>query len=1832
MFPRIFSLINTLIPDRVRHRWNLSKALSAAAAIMVVMVLMPVPQNLVSLFASVPGGVHAGDIVVEGSGDAASGIDTNCVVEGEGTTNNVTNGFTCRLRDALALANKIATDDSVRSRIVFDSSVNEVILGRSLDILGPIGVDINGSFISGHPQVTVHPASSGFDSDFFSYCDEPSAAPSLINIFSPNTRVAGLSIVGSPGNGIQIIGDSSQVLPTLTYDPPHDVTIENNFIGTDSRTNVDIIERNQGHGICVFASDQSVGLTHIQGNVIVNNGLDGIRMQGTYDDTLENGMAMPVLFHINNNLIGNLTGNDSNPVTGNRYSGITVKNSVLMKPPSTIDHNIITNNGFGDDTHFVGDGITLLNAWGIDIASNYLGTTQTFAGLSAFPFPVNSSGSINIPTQLGASHYNAAPNACDGIGIRFYDHIDLKEGDTIDCVDPDQDAATASGGVMSRTYTNASLVGPSNFNHIYDNEIGSNNRNGIYIQSVACHINQDDTNAVRTNLPNKITGTGSEMYPVQSTNNSILQNSIFTNDNSREIVSGSGSYGIGIDLEDFATANLDEFSASTSTNTYWGTLFPGTYADNFVCGSTIPDWEPAAQNTQTAVDTNITENDSYPTAVDAGFDPDAGANRLINTPVIDMENSTPTNITGSGAEGTVVELFQVLCHDGGDGIGAYLPTGQPQSSLSNCDTDFWNESTTSDNAARFHDLGHGQGYRFLGSAYIPVITGGNHQGTWSINPSTFSAGGADYGVAPFTGGLVTATSTSFGAKTLCWDDAAASACSPVLGGVAPASVDFDAQRISNTATGTGGVWNPANLPTDDCLGLTPPSSATFYADTTDGRSWFDCAGSTSEFSANAIIQPASSYSLTKTANPAVITQSGSTVYTITATNRSDASILFGTGSLTDVLPANVDLASCTYVITGGGSRPCAGSGSNILGGTDFGALHVTGDTLVISVGVNMHDNLSGAQCTIVNTVGTGATLRDLFDRIPAETGSNASNHQAIVTISNCAGATQPHFTNIEKLVSASGSDFFPADVGGTPLDAARGDAVSYLFHVSNLSGQSVTGSLTDNFPSTLVQGTRTVTCWINTNPNDNSLAGDTPIAGCSHDLASGRFDSSSATGIQDFTVPTNQYLHILVTGYSINATQALNSAAICNRLTTISGGVTAQDDACLRVIDPGLAIYKSVVLNGTESSFDIVTGAPGVLPATSLTYYIDVGNTSSNATLNGLSVVDTFPTGLASTTGSPWTCSYFTPAAGALINHSGPYVGTCAVTPSTGAITGVPTQLLANQMLHIRLTGRSVPNITTTTTYCNSATATTGITNLTATDNACFLAGAAGLDIVKTASPASPAPGSVVTYTLNVSNPGATTLTNVTVTDDLDNTALSNNLLPACITGINQVTALDSGVINTTTNAITWTIPSLNPGLSQAVRFTATINPLLTAATNCHNTAVVAAGSQVASDQSSVDITVPAVSGNSIITLDKTALNANEDTIFTPGDTVRYRVTLNNTGNIQASGLSIRDVIPTAESNLSNVNATAGTVNSTRLSAGELLVDNIAIARQSSQSVSYDTKLVDDSRFPLNNYRLHRNADRTDDDFYPAKVRSASVESDSEHSDADDALSAPDQNFVSLGQRGQVTFAVARSQTAEKLVVDGDGDDFCVLEVDPSALDDSATEQYTVEVSQTTRSSDFERVGRITKNSNCFDIEDANMTWARYIRIKDMSSTVSGPTPGVDIDAVCLLHLGGFVTNTAEVLNGASVLGSDDQTILVDFTDAFDDAPTDRDCREQRTVTSAIVNPLPLPPPPAPVVPLFPSLPLPPIQLPKTGSETLPFLGTGMVMSIAGWIARKRRS
>lgn len=1811
------SLINTLIPNRVRHRWNGAKAFSAVAAIMLVMALMPIPQSLRSLFASVPGGVLAGDIVVENSGDTPSltpGVPGHCNVEpAAAAVSAFSSVMDCRLRDALALASSTI---GVRERIVFDSTVTEIVLNSTLTVVDTQGVDINGAITAGGvPQVTVRAAASGFDGSKSGCAVQVTAAP-LITIYSANTRLSGLSIVGAPGNGVEVVFDA------LVYATGVDnVVIENNFIGTTSRTSVGSSNGNGGNGVCVFAQDGDIANTQIRGNIVVNNAMDGIRVEGHYTDASSSSIFMPTQYHIYNNLIGNLQGNDQDPITGNRHSGITIKNVVLDKPSATIDHNIITNNGFVDSTHLVGDGITLLNAWANNIASNYIGTAQTFSGVATFPFPVNSNGNIVITTTPGVSHYRSAANACDGIGIRYYDHVDeIVAHPDYSCADPDPNAATASGGTAGRTYFDASLGGPSIYNHIYDNEIGSNDRNGIYIQSVACQLNLPSSQE-RSNLANTITGTGSQAWPVQSTNNSILQNSIFSNDNSSSITTGSGAYGIGIDLEDYATANLDTYD-SGMVNTYWSMLFPGSLSNNLRCGATVPAWEPQQPASQTAVDTNITENDGYPTSTDIGSDADAGANRLINTPIIDGVHSNPDAITGSGAEGTVVELFQVFCQ-GGDGLNSIVPVGPVNNAFNQCNTDFWNEST---GGSAVHPLGHGQGYRFLGSAYIPVNGDSDHQGTWTIHPSEFAAGGADYGVASFTGGIVTATSTAFGTKTLCWDDGTASACPSLFGSMVTAGVDFGAQRVS-AVTGTGGLWNPPALPTDSCL-TPPPATATFYPDSLDEHSWFGCAGSTSEFSPNVAVLAPATYSLTKTAASNTTTQSGSVTYTITATDTNNSPVVFGTGSLSDVLPTSEDLTSCTWTITGGsGPQACSGAGGNILGNTNFGVLHVTGDHITVTVTTHVHSGLTGSACAILNTVGTGSTIRDLMDQVPTESGSTITNHRSIVSVSDCVGGSVPHITNLEKLVSVNGGDFFPADTTGAAVDALRGNTVAYLFHVANLSGQSATTALTDDFPATLVRGTRTVTCWLNTDPNDNSPAGDTPISGCSHDLASGRFDSSATTGIQDFTVPNNQYLHILVTGYTVSPTQALATAPICNRVTSLSGGISAQDDACIRVLDPGLAIYKSVLLNGTESSADVSTGAVGALPATDVTYFIDVGNTSASALLNGLVLTDTFPSGLAGSVSTPWTCNFYTPAAGALINHTGPYAGSCTVNLTTGVITGIPTQLATNQMVHIRLTGLKVPAVTTITPYCNLITATTSLTALTASDTACFRGGLAGLHIVKTASPSAPAPGTTVTYTLTVSNPGVTNLTNVVVTDDLDDATLSNNLLPVCVTDISQVHALDSGVVNTTTNAVSWTLASLNSGATQALRFTASINPLLTTSTTCHNTAVVAAGSQVNSDQSSVDIAVPPVLGNSVITLDKTVLSVDENPVYTPGDTVRYRVNVHNNSTVAANGLSVRDTVPAAENGLTNITATSGTVNSTSLASGELKVDNVAITSQGSQSVTYDTKLLDESHFPLSSYHLHRGAEPTDDDFYPARVRSASVETDSDHSNPDDALSAPDQNFVSLGQRGQITFAVSRSQTAEKLVVDGDGNDFCVLEVDPSVLDDSATEQYVVEVSQTTHTDDFQRVGRINKNSNCFDLADTDLTWARYIRVRDLSSTVSGPTPGADINAVCMLHIGGFVTNTADVMNGATVLNSSSQSIVVDFTDAFDNPPSARDCRQTQPVVTALA---PLPPPPPPAVQL-PFLPAMPIQLPKTGTEALPFLSSGVVLSVLGWMARRRK-
>ncbi len=344
-------------------------------------------------------------------------------------------------------------------------------------------------------------------------------------------------------------------------------------------------------------------------------------------------------------------------------------------------------------------------------------------------------------------------------------------------------------------------------------------------------------------------------------------------------------------------------------------------------------------------------------------------------------------------------------------------------------------------------------------------------------------------------------------------------------------------------------------------------------------------------------------------------------------------------------------------------------------------------------------------------------------------------------------------------------------------------------------------------------------------------------------------------------------------------------------------------------------------------------------------------------------------------------------------------------------------------------------------------------------------------------------------------------------------------------------------------------------------------------------------------------------------------------------DSLVYRITIKNNESLTRT-YSLEDSIPTTFKDTVSVLDAAGGTNATV--PGIVKVTNISLLPGETKTLRYSVDFKSANDFPLSLYSLDHNADPQDDsDFYADDVKDENIENDNnQFTDEDDITDAPDGKFVSLGEDGSIIVDVG----TKKVIVDGEGDDFGLFTIDNHALDfDRDDEDVKVSVSQD---------GINYKNlsgDTTFDLGDGDLPWARYVKIEDNTNTsvTQSGAAGVDLDAVCLFNLGVAVTNQANVTM-ANAIGSASNTIYVNVSEAFDDPLTKSDCRETgTTITTENRQPrtVELPPPPTPYSPIpTPSPYFPPSApvLPKTGTEALPLMASGL-LGVMAWIARRKR-
>lgn len=170
--------------------------------------------------------------------------------------------------------------------------------------------------------------------------------------------------------------------------------------------------------------------------------------------------------------------------------------------------------------------------------------------------------------------------------------------------------------------------------------------------------------------------------------------------------------------------------------------------------------------------------------------------------------------------------------------------------------------------------------------------------------------------------------------------------------------------------------------------------------------------------------------------------------------------------------------------------------------------------------------------------------------------------------------------------------------------------------------------------------------------------------------------------------------------------------------------------------------------------------------------------------------------------------------------------------------------------------------------------------------------------------------GENLTYQISVSNDGTSSLYNVTISDDLG--GASNPLTFLDGSGTYNINGITAGIIPTGVRPLVFVLPSpLASGETATITFVARVSSALDSGVDSiTNTATITAnegsttGTQISA---SPNPTVIIARGEfADVTLTKDVSSAQ----ITAGETFSYRITLSNSGNLDATGVIVTDTLP----------------------------------------------------------------------------------------------------------------------------------------------------------------------------------------------------------------------------------------------------------------------------------------------------------------------------------
>lgn len=674
-------------------------------------------------------------------------------------------------------------------------------------------------------------------------------------------------------------------------------------------------------------------------------------------------------------------------------------------------------------------------------------------------------------------------------------------------------------------------------------------------------------------------------------------------------------------------------------------------------------------------------------------------------------------------------------------------------------------------------------------------------------------------------------------------------------------------------------------------------------------------------------------SVTKGASPIPFAVGLPASYTITVTNNGSASTS-SNFTITDNLPAGITLASasgtnwsctgttnlsCTFTGTLT-AAPAAGSSTTLTLNVNVGAGATNANNSATVSGGGDPTCPAAAACTGTVTVGVvspvlGTTKSGVLDNsvvAPSNQSNPGDRITYTITVANTGtgpatgvSISDPRLPSLTCTIGASPAAMPTTLNAGASLvctgtytlvagDVATGSvtntATTTGANVCNPTTAGSTCSATAVVPLGVVPVLTTTKAATldntvvppsnQSNPGDTiaytitvSNAGNAPANGVS--VSDPRLPSLSCTPVLPATINPGASLvctgtYVLTAGDvatgSVSNTATVSGSNVCN--PTTAGSTCSDSRTTPLALSPVLTTTKVGSANNA-----VVAPASQSNPGDTIAYTITVAN-SGNGTATGVGVSDPRIAALSCTIGGGAVTLPTSLAAGASLVCTGSYTLT-AGDVTTGSVFNTAT-----------VTGTNVCNPTTTGSTC-SASATTPL----ALEAVLSITKAATLDNTVVAPSTESNPGDRIAYTLTVVNSGNGAATGVSVADPRL-AAVSCTIGGSAVT---QPATLDAGASLVCTGNYTLTATDVGNG---SVLNTATVS----GGNVCNPTT---AGSTCSDSETTPLAVAPILTTAKTSTLDNAVVNPSNES--NPGDRITYTISVANSGNGAATGVTISD-------------------------------------------------------------------------------------------------------------------------------------------------------------------------------------------------------------------------------------------------------------------------------------------------------------------------------------